>query len=124
MGVLYYILGAVSTLFLGSIGIQLLVPVKKQSYAGQHVVVTGGSQGMGKAVAREFVARGADVTIIARTQATLDEAVIELKETAAAKQTVQAVSLDCTDADAVVAAFARLSPPDVLFCCAGTKNSW
>lgn len=34
--------------------------------AGKHVVVTGGSRGIGERLAREFAARGARVTIVAR----------------------------------------------------------
>ena len=116
---LFYIVTAVSALFVGSIAIQTLVPPKKKSYSGQHVIVTGGSQGMGKAVAMEFVRRGANVTIIARTQSTLDGAVAELKEQAGQTQTIRALSVDCTDAQAVVKAIEQVGTPDVMFCCAG-----
>lgn len=41
--------------------------------------MTGGSQGLGKAVAVELVKRGAHVTIVARGQGKLDEALAEMK---------------------------------------------
>ncbi len=39
--------------------------------AGRHVVVTGGSRGIGEALAREFAARGAKVTVVARSEESL-----------------------------------------------------
>lgn len=38
---------------------------------GRHVVVTGGSRGIGEATAREFAARGARVTVVARSEESL-----------------------------------------------------
>ena len=35
--------------------------------SGMHVVVTGGSRGIGEALAREFAARGSVVTVVARS---------------------------------------------------------
>lgn len=78
---------------------------------------------MGKAVAKEFVKRGADVTIIARTQSTLDAALVELKSAASEAQKIRARSVDCTDSDAIVQAFEKLGTPDVIFCCAGEHSS-
>ena len=113
-----------------------LRPRKKPDYRGRHVVVTGGSQGMGKSIAAAFVRRGAHVTILARTQKTLDAAQTELEALASSqrhtargaggetviKQRVKAISCDCSDADSVKKAFEDAGPPDVLFCCAGTAH--
>lgn len=41
------------------------------SFSGRHVVVTGGSRGIGAAIAREFAARGASLTLIGRDGARL-----------------------------------------------------
>ena len=46
---------------------------------GKRAIVTGGNSGIGKGVAVSMANMGADVTIIGRDQATLDEAVAELK---------------------------------------------
>lgn len=45
---------------------------------GKIAVVTGGSSGMGRATARQFVAEGATVIITGRRQGRLDEAVTEI----------------------------------------------
>jgi NAD(P)-dependent dehydrogenase (short-subunit alcohol dehydrogenase family) len=49
---------------------------------GALALVTGGSAGIGLAIARRFVAEGADVVVTGRTRATLDAALAELGPTA------------------------------------------
>jgi short-subunit dehydrogenase len=46
---------------------------------GKHVFVTGGSQGLGLALAKKYAAKGAKVTIVARDQAKLDAAKREIE---------------------------------------------
>jgi len=48
------------------------------SLAGRTAIVTGGSKGIGLAIARRFTASGADVAIVARGQAALDDAVAQI----------------------------------------------
>ena len=45
---------------------------------GKRAIVTGGSLGIGKAIARELAREGADVAIVARTKDTLEAAAREL----------------------------------------------
>jgi len=45
---------------------------------GKHAIVTGGSRGIGKAVARELAREGVDVAIVARNQANLEVTAREL----------------------------------------------
>jgi NAD(P)-dependent dehydrogenase (short-subunit alcohol dehydrogenase family) len=45
---------------------------------GKHAIVTGGSRGIGKAIARELAREGVDVAIVARTQADLEATAREL----------------------------------------------
>ena len=50
------------------------------SLKGKHVMVTGGSKGIGKEVAKEFVKRGANVTIMARNAQQLSETSQEISK--------------------------------------------
>ena len=52
---------------------------RRHSFHGKHVLITGGSSGIGKALAAEFLACGARVTLLARTEAKLKEAVADLE---------------------------------------------
>ncbi|MEU2025502.1 SDR family oxidoreductase [Streptomyces sp. NPDC016469] len=67
----------------------------------QSVVITGASAGIGRAVARAFGARGADVTLLARGRAGLDAAAREVE---AAGGHALAVPTDVSDHRAVEAA--------------------
>ena len=55
------------------------------SLSGRAAIVTGGSKGIGFAVATRFAASGADVAIVARTKESLDEAVAAIKKSAKAR---------------------------------------
>lgn len=50
------------------------------SVAGKHVLITGGAQGLGHMIAREFVEGGAHVTITSRTQDVIEEAAEGLRQ--------------------------------------------
>jgi NAD(P)-dependent dehydrogenase (short-subunit alcohol dehydrogenase family) len=90
------------------------------SLAGRAAVVTGGSSGIGRAIALALGQAGAAVTVVARGQAGLDDTVAELR---AAGCQAAAVSADLGDRAAVgrAAAAARTlgGPPDILVNCAG-----
>ena len=47
---------------------------------GKTAIVTGGSRGIGKAIARELAREGVDVAIVARTVDVLESAAAELAE--------------------------------------------
>jgi NAD(P)-dependent dehydrogenase (short-subunit alcohol dehydrogenase family) len=66
--------------------------------AGRTAVVTGASRGIGYAIARRFVAEGAQVVITGRDKAALDTAVAELGSSVTG---VRADSADVADLDAV-----------------------
>lgn len=92
--------------------------------AGKVAIVTGGSRGIGKAVARQLAAEGADVAIAARTEDALRETAVELGEETG--QRILPVIVDTGDdssvrsmVDAVVAEFGRV---DVLVNSAAGKS--
>lgn len=89
--------------------------------AGAGAIVTGGSRGIGKAVARALLAEGARVALLSRTPEHLAEAAAELGDG------VVTVPVDTTDAAAVTAAVdeaaAALGRLDVLVNCAATPAS-
>ncbi|HWL31425.1 MAG TPA: SDR family oxidoreductase [Xanthobacteraceae bacterium] len=95
------------------------------SLSGRSAIVTGGSKGIGFAVATRFARSGADVAIVARAKDTLDEAVKAIK--AEAKARVIGVQGDVGSAadiqrayDEVMAALGRV---DIIVNNAGTSRA-
>ena len=70
---------------------------------GSTAVVTGGSKGMGLAIATTFAEEGAKVAVMARGSEALDEAVGILRE-AGAPEAV-GISVDMSDASSITAGF-------------------
>src|SRR5258708_3654527 len=92
--------------------------------SGRNALVTGGSQGIGRAIAKHFAGAGANVAIVARDQAGLDEAKAEIA--AAANTKVVTVSADVGTAEGCSKAYAAaekaLGQIDVLVNNAGTSQ--
>lgn len=83
----------------------------KKSIAGEHVLITGGSSGIGLAAAIECARLGAHVTVVARNQKLLDKAVAVIRENCLDKelQNIQCKSLDLSsDYDTVRKALEQL----------------
>jgi 3-dehydrosphinganine reductase len=93
------------------------------SPAGAHAIVTGGSSGIGLAVAHELVRRGARVSLVARGEERLDKAANELRAEAGDDTRVATAAVDVADRAALEASFADLSekqgPCDILVASAG-----
>ena len=66
-------------------------------FEGRVAIITGGSDGIGRATARMLATRGATVIICARRKEKLDVAKAEIE---AAGGIVETVSLDVSDSDA------------------------
>ncbi|HTV45559.1 MAG TPA: SDR family oxidoreductase [Stellaceae bacterium] len=73
---------------------------------GKSAVVTGGSKGLGLAIAKEFAASGADVAILARDQATLADAKGQIQQ--GAKGKVAAISCDVAKMAPIKAAYDQI----------------
>ncbi len=90
----------------------------------RHVMITGGSQGIGLEVARLVLDAGARVTLLARNAARLQEAAATFPSHAERVHTVQA---DITDEKAIVQAFetarSQAGPIDILVNNAGQAES-
>ncbi|CAG8533096.1 3174_t:CDS:2 [Paraglomus occultum] len=95
----------------------------------KHVLITGGSQGLGKALAILLAKKGAHVSIVARNKQILDNAIDEIQaEKLYPHQTITSVAADVTDHSQVVRAFDEVTAkhdgktPDYVICCAGATH--
>ena len=95
------------------------------SLSGRTALITGGSKGLGLAMATRMAASGADVAILARDGAALEQARTTIAATAAGR--VEAIVCDVSQAAAVEAGFAavmeRLGRVDILVNNAGTSRT-
>ncbi|MGE4219407.1 MAG: SDR family oxidoreductase [Alphaproteobacteria bacterium] len=91
---------------------------------GRTALITGGSMGLGKAMATRFAESGAAVAILARRQDILDEAVADIRAKAPGA-TVAGIACDVTRADeiekAVATAIRDLGKVDILVNNAGSS---
>ena len=101
------------------------MPDTERFLEGMHAVVTGGSRGIGAAIAADFVDRGARVTIMGRSEETLELQAQKLRGERGVTVSVEAC--DVSDAESVSNAFARsvatLGPVQILVNNAGTAKS-
>jgi NAD(P)-dependent dehydrogenase (short-subunit alcohol dehydrogenase family) len=80
----------------------------EQNFANQHVVITGGSSGIGLCLAQDLALRGASLTLLGRDAAKLKYAATHVRGP------VQTASLDVTDEQAVASFFAGIDRLDHL----------
>lgn len=89
----------------------------------KHVIVTGGSSGIGRAIARLLAERGTHVSVIARRQELLDETLTELETLRQdPAQRMMVYSADLSDWEQTRQAITALTadiPPDILINNAG-----
>jgi 3-dehydrosphinganine reductase len=89
-------------------------------FKGKNVVITGGSSGLGLALAKRFAAEGAVVILIARDREKLEVAANGINR---GGKTAHFFPADVTDAQAMATTFSRIAaeigPPDVLVNSAG-----
>ncbi|KAK1878964.1 3-ketodihydrosphingosine reductase [Trematomus bernacchii] len=106
-----------------------LISPKPLKLNGAHVVVTGGSSGIGKCIAIECYRQGAFITLVARNEAKLLQAKKELEKFAINdKQVVLCISVDVSSdysqvESVIKQAQEKLGPVDMLVNCAGLAIS-
>lgn len=72
---------------------------RERSFAGKHVLITGGSTGIGLSIAQILAQQGASVTLVARSQSKLDAAKAQIEgATGSGTARVHAASADVTKA--------------------------
>lgn len=97
---------------------------RAESIEGKHILITGGSAGLGLALAKLCAEKGAKISILAVTQSKLDAAKAAILKADPSAQ-VEAVSADVTDSEALARAVAateeKLGP--IEFCVAAAGYS-
>jgi NAD(P)-dependent dehydrogenase (short-subunit alcohol dehydrogenase family) len=92
-------------------------------FAGRHVIVTGGGRGIGQATALAFAAEGAEVLVLGRTVADLEETVRQVSDAGGAAWLAKCdVSDEAQVEEAVRAAAERWERIDVLINNAGIDD--
>jgi Dehydrogenases with different specificities (related to short-chain alcohol dehydrogenases) len=95
-------------------------------FSGRAAFVTGGSRGVGRAIALEFAARGASLAVVYKSSRQKAEEVVAAIESGGGKGL--ALQADVGDPDAVAAAFAKATDTfgniDVLVHSAGAQVEW
>ena len=87
----------------------------------KHVLISGGSRGIGYACARAFLEEGSIVTILARNSVTLNDAVQSLSDKFPGQ--IHGLIVDVSDSVSVARCFSLLPLlPDILVNCAGSAN--
>uniref|UniRef100_A0A8C1YGE2 3-dehydrosphinganine reductase n=2 Tax=Cyprinus carpio TaxID=7962 RepID=A0A8C1YGE2_CYPCA len=106
-----------------------LISPKPLKLNGAHVVVTGGSSGIGKCIAMECYKHGAFITLVARDEHKLVQAKKEVEKCAINdKQVVLCISVDVSKGynqveSVIKQAQEKLGPVDMLVNCAGMSIS-
>jgi len=93
-------------------------------YENRHAVITGGSSGIGRAIALQLAQQGAHVSIIARSLERLHQAQAEIEQARhSSQQRVIALAADVSDRlqaeQAIQSSIEQSGSPDLLITCAG-----
>ena len=96
-------------------------------YLNQHAIITGGSSGIGKALAKLLAQQGANITLIARDRQKLESAQQEIA--AAASDKIQKIMIITADVgerqsitEAIAAGISQLGTPELLITSAGIAH--
>ena len=93
----------------------------KISFGGKHILITGGSSGLGKEIARQLYGEGAKINIVARgveqLKVTVEE--IDSNRDGAINYIAADVTMENNGLFVKEVAESRFGPIDYVFCCAG-----
>ena len=113
-------------ILLGVVTMHIFTRKNQFPIAGRAAIVTGGSQGLGLAVAKLLASRGANVVIVAQDLGKLEAALTEIKTSAESQdQRFLHLSFDLRDPSSAPAILSTVtkwnngSVPSIVFCCAG-----
>ena len=94
---------------------------------GRTIIITGGSQGLGLALAQKLAAKGANVVIVAQTVEKLERAITQIRSRAtSSSQRFLHLSYDLRLPESATQILSRVTtwnhgrPADVVWCCAGS----
>ncbi|KAJ2003940.1 3-dehydrosphinganine reductase [Coemansia thaxteri] len=125
LATVFGVLGAIALAGIAN-EVYLRLTAAKINVRGKHCYVTGGSQGLGKCVAQDLARRGAHVTIVARRESVLKEAIEEIKAVAVdpKEQKIEYVVADVTNREETMRAIGEAverqgKAIEYLFCVAG-----
>ncbi|KAI1651744.1 NAD(P)-binding protein [Daldinia loculata] len=98
---------------------------------GRTVLITGGSRGLGLNAARQLAEKGANVIIVARNEAKLQEGVSYISKGARSPETQRfhyisadvTTSAECARVVTESIAWNHGSPPDIVWCCSGSAHA-
>lgn len=102
------------------------MPQPDQFYRDKFILITGGSTGIGLALARQLAALGANIAITARRLENLEKALKEIEQHALSGRFVHAFPSDVSIKEEVYSRFRELiqqfGVPDILITCAGVTH--
>lgn len=109
---------------LGSFIYKVFFKRSRKTISNEHVLITGGSSGIGKSLAQLCIQEGANVTIVARNIDNLNKAVEDLEQYRInSNQKIHSESIDVSNNDAVIQKFGeiekKMGPIFMLANCAG-----
>ncbi len=92
-------------------------------FRGKTAIITGGSSGLGKELAKRLIGKGADLALVARDRDKLESAIEEIAPANSLDRRIETYSCDVRDAASVEQAAKaicdRQGPPDILINSAG-----
>ena len=111
-------------LLLGASYILLNLRQSKWNAHGKYIFITGGSQGLGLALAKLLASRGAHVVICSRSESKLRSALKDVESCRQYEsQHLSYISADVSNLSTVSSAIQKCSMPvDTVFCCAGAAH--